>query len=142
MSDITTIEEVDAGEYTVRVAQTDDGQAWEAVVVSEDGASSPNPTGMMVMLSNRTPDADDSDDAPVGTPVTAPHRWVAIGFAIEAYEWETVNEEPVDVPDGYERFSADADGFEAAVDTDIIDTIEMNATAFSTGWTPDGDGDE
>lgn len=107
MSDITTVEEVQAEDYTVRVAQTADGSAWEAVVLSEDsgGSSGPSVGGMsgMLVMSTGSDDTDDSedDDAPVGPPVTAPHRWVAIGFAIEAYEWRQVDEDVVDVDDAY-----------------------------------------
>lgn len=105
MSDITTVEEVSAGDYQVRVAQTDDGAAWEAVVIGESGGgASMGMAGMM--LGMPTPDSDDGGD-PLGPPVTAPHRWVAIGFAIEAYEWGEIGEETVSVPEGYQHLTVD-----------------------------------
>lgn len=110
MTDITTVEEVDAGEYTVRVAQTEDGAAWEAVVIGEGGSTSGSAPGGMAGLFTigYTPSSDDSEPGPLGPPVTAPHRWVAVGFAIEAYEWGEVGEEPVDVQSGYD--TAEIDG--------------------------------
>lgn len=115
MSDITTVETVEAGGYTVRVAHTDDGTAWEAVVVSEEvssgSSSSPMTTAHMLTFSPSSDSSDDSDtdDAPIGTPATAPHKWVAVGFAIERYEWRQVGEETADVADGYATFIEDAD---------------------------------
>lgn len=107
MSDITTVEEVQAEDYTVRVAQTDDGTAWEAVVLSEDDPDvSPGPRMAMIFApgsgsrSNSTESGTDSQ--PIGPPVTAPHRWVAIGFAIEALEWQNVGGETVDMSECYE----------------------------------------
>jgi hypothetical protein len=105
MSDITTVEEVQAGAYTVRVAQTDDGTAWEAVVLSEDDADvSPGPHMGMLFAPGVGPrsNSTESDSQPIGPPVTAPHRWVAIGFAIEAMQWQNVGSETVEVSEGYE----------------------------------------
>lgn len=137
MTDITTIEEVQAEDYTVRVARTADGTAWEAVVISSDGTDTTTP-GLQLPVSlgyspNSTSDnSDDEDDTdPLGPPVTAPHRWVAIGFAIEAYEWDQINEEPVDVPDGYE--------FAEVHDADLSISDELERTASTRMFQP-GDG--
>lgn len=110
MTDITTVEEVSAGDYTVRVAQTDDGRAWEAVVISEGDDSTSRTGGMaglFTIAARSSSDDEDSEPGPLGPPVTAPHRWVAVGFAIEAYEWGEVGEEPVDVESGYGMTSID-----------------------------------
>lgn len=106
-SDLSTVEEVEAGEYTVRVAQADDGAAYEAVVVDDDattGSSPPSAFGAAFLRPQMSVTSDDSDDeTPIGTAVTAPHRWVAIGFAIEVYEWRQLGEETVDAEEAYER---------------------------------------
>ena len=85
-ADITTIDEVDAGSYTVRVGHAEDGYA--ATVIDSGGSDLPNPRsvgGMLAMMHADTTD-DDSDEV-IAPAVTAPHKWVAVGLAIEAYEW-------------------------------------------------------
>lgn len=145
-ADLTTVETVDAGEYRVRVAQTDDGAAWEAVVIDDDARRSgssnsgtPSPIQYIQMgTAMKTPDADDDGDAPIGQPVTAPHRWVAIGFAIEAYEWGQINETPEDVADAYEASDV------AFLDDDgsVLDVRSLDATEFSGSFTLGGADDE
>lgn len=100
-----TVETVAAEDYTVRVAQTADGAAWQAVVVETDtGSDGPSLGGhpLLMMQAATNDDADADDAVPCGPTVTAPHRWVAIGFAIEAYEFGEIDEEPVSVPEGYD----------------------------------------
>ncbi|QLH80997.1 hypothetical protein [Halosimplex pelagicum] len=140
-SDLATADEVDAGEYTVRVAQTDDGQAWEAIVLSADsgGPSMQGMAGMIAMTSLSK--AGDDGDEPLGPPVTAPHKWVAVGFAIEAYEWGQVGETPVDVDDGYDRVTVDGKPIEDASLEAVNLTLDTHATTFSGSWSPGGDDD-
>jgi hypothetical protein len=164
MSDITTVDEVQAGDYTVRVAQTDDGTAWEAVVLSEDSGGSAPSHGMAGMLltmhgpgGGRRSDDSASDDGPLGPAVTAPHKWVAVGFAIEALEWREAGETPVDVADGYRAFESDAtltltdaDGdtediplsdADLRLDPDTKRALSSHATTFSGSWGPSGGDD-
>jgi hypothetical protein len=146
MSDITTVEEVQAGDYTVRVAQTDDGSAWEAVVLSESGGStnvgygSKSGPGLMFTLPSVGSDDDTDDDAPLGPPVVAPHKWVAVGFAIEAYEWGQVNETPVDVNVGYKR-SDEASEIDL-LDAATMQTLNSHGTTFTGTWNPSGEDGE
>jgi len=85
-SDLTTVEEVEAGEYTVRVAQVDDGSGYEAVVLSKSSDSSDQ---LMTRMIGPKFTLDTSSDTEVsGTPVTATHRWLAIGLAIEVHKWD------------------------------------------------------
>jgi len=107
MSDITTIEEVQAGNYTVRVGR--DGDGYEAVVIDKTSGSTGNfsssPLGMASFTVSTSTSNDDDDDEVLGPPATAPHKWVAVGFAIEAYEWRQVCEETADVEDAYSMFA-------------------------------------
>ncbi|WP_436933725.1 hypothetical protein [Halovenus marina] len=104
MTDITTIETVEAGDYSVRVGQSSDGTAYEAVVI-DDGSGSTSRSDLfghpLITLSSSSSDDDGEDVEPIGPPVTAPHRWVAVGFAIEAHEFGAIGEEPVDVEEAY-----------------------------------------
>jgi hypothetical protein len=120
MTDITTIEEVSAGGYTVRVGRTGDGEGYEAVVLDEDGGSD-TPTKSLFGTPFAPVDFNiDTDDAePVTAPtVTAPHRWVAIGLAIEAYEWGEIDEAPLD-PEAVYKWSTIDDERVAEVVADL-----------------------
>lgn len=128
-ADLSTVETVSAEEHTVRVARTADGTAWQATAIDGDGGSASHSSGRLktisiaAAISNNTPDSDDDADLP-GPTVTAPHRWVAIGFAIEAYEWGEVGEEPVGVHDGYATVSVDGETFDIeSVDLEMSDGV-------------------
>jgi len=41
----------------------------------------------------------------MGPVVEAPHRWVAIGLAIEAYEWDEVGGDTVTTEEAYEQMT-------------------------------------
>jgi hypothetical protein len=138
MADITTVETVTAGDYEVRVARTSDGQAWEAVVV-DDSTGDPSPpsglpmAGMVMMGAGTDTGGDDTDDdPPLGPPVTAPHRWVAVGFAIEAHEWGAIDESPVGVAEGYGQVCVDGtplgelEGVDLSLATDDEWTVDAN----------------
>jgi hypothetical protein len=130
MSDITTIETVDAGEYTVRVGQTNDGTAWEAVVLSRSDNKPDRQLAFPHPVMNMAPSTDETDETePIGPAVTAPHRWVAIGFAIEALEWDDVNENPVGVGESYNTLRVngepigEVDSVQLDADT-IVDSLQ------------------
>lgn len=141
MIDINTVETVEAEDYTVRVGHGEQG--YEAVVLEEErqsggfgGRGHPLMQGvMMVQMTRQTgPDQSNEEREPVGPVVEAPHRWVAIGLAIEAYEWpgDTVTTE-----EAYEQMTgrspqdqvaelvADAElPFEEEVDVDADDIVD------------------
>lgn len=130
-SDITTIEEVEAGDYTVRVAHADTASGYEAVVIGHDEGSSQTATGpgmgtLTFMTTVNTDDDSDNDeiDAP---PVVAPHKWVAVGFAIEAYEWGQVNEETVDMDEAYDVATI------KDADLSISDELDRSGRVFRPG---------
>lgn len=139
MTDITTIEEVEAGDYTVRVGHTDDGSAWEAVVLSEDsstGGTANWHTNLVMASMGHSSSSDDSDDeTPIGPPATAPHKWVAVGFAIEAYEWRETEQETVDVSESYKMFGADAELCYVDEDNNTIDVDSLGTQHFTGSLT-------
>jgi len=93
MIDINTVETVEAEDYTVRVGHGEQG--YEAVVLEEEqrsGAARPGGhpflTNMVVVQGGPGNSSQpDEEREPMGPVVEAPHRWVAIGLAIEAYKW-------------------------------------------------------
>lgn len=103
MVDIATVDKVEAGGHTIRVGHTEDGSAWEAGVVDESSEVNAAPGTPLFMRSILQQVQDDSDGDPVGPIVEAPHKWVAVGFAIEAYEWAEVGEGTVPVEDAYDE---------------------------------------
>lgn len=119
MTDLTTIEEVQAGGYTVRVGQNESG-GYDAVVIEAPGdgetttSIEPNSmfysSGLDVSFSKKN--SESVDHAPA---MTAPHRWVAVGYAIEAYQFaaiddgESIQELDVSVSGGLSGVSVDAD---------------------------------
>ena len=150
-SDITSIEEVQAGDYTVRVGKAAKAGAWEATVISE-GSSDPSPhmAGMYLTFgaSPKATPGDDSSAGVEGPPVCAPHKWVAVGFAIEAYEWRNTDTE-VSVKDGYEAATgesrpdveppledADIDADELA--KELADSDAGGGSDFPGPWDPEG----
>lgn len=117
MTDIRTVETVTAGDHTVRVGHSDDGSMWEAVVLS-DGSPSSRP-GMLSVMAYVNDGSRSGDGDPKGPVVRAPHKWVAVGLAVEAYEWGEVGGEVEDAADCYgmaEGATEDAD--------EILDELE------------------
>jgi len=133
MTDITTIEEVQAGDYTVRVGQTGGGAGYRAVVTGTDSGRPTGMAGMIVMANESSIDTGDDDvHAPA---VTAPHRWVAVGLAIEAYEWDDIGESADAPSDVYEDSAVEGDGL---LDLDVMDMTADEIVA----ELEDGDSDE
>lgn len=107
MIDINTVETVEAEDYTVRVGHGEEG--YEAVVLEEEqqsgGRGHPLMQGVMMVQMTRGPDQSNEEREPMGPVVEAPHRWVAIGLAIEAYEWAEVGEDAVTTEEAYEQMT-------------------------------------
>jgi len=111
MIDINTVETVEAEDYTVRVGHGEQG--YEAVVLEEEqqsrgsgGRGHPLMQGvMMVQMTRGQPSPPDEERKPMGPVVEAPHRWVAIGLAIEAYEWDEVGGDTVTTEEAYEQMT-------------------------------------
>jgi len=123
-SDLTTVDTVEAGDYTVRVARATDEAGYEAVVVEESSGTGPTPGKMLFFPTPadlRTTDTSDDaeDETPLGPPVTAPHRWVAIGLAIEAYEWGEINEEAADTAEAYREMTVNGEPVADLVNVDF-----------------------
>lgn len=95
MIDINTIEKIEHSDYTVRVGSNDDG--YEAVVVTEGGGQEVNMHPFM-QSAIVTASSEEEVQAPV---VSAPHKHVAVGLAVDAYEWKQIDE---DVTDGSELY--------------------------------------
>jgi len=134
-ADLSTVETVTVEGYEVRVARTADGTAWQAVVTDAD--SSPDTTqlpGMLGMMATTSGSGDTSDADPDGPSVIAPHRWVAIGFAIEAYEWGEINESPGSVADAYGDVTVNG--------TDLLDLNVMEIDADELAAELEGDRDD
>lgn len=144
-SDLTTVETVTAGDYEVRVAQTSDGRAWEAVVLTDDaGASSLQPQTLFRHLPNgeRNRGGTESGGETAAPSVTAPHKWVAVGFAIERYEWGEVGEDTADTDAAYKMFAEDAEIDVTGgplMDPSTVRTLSENGE-FSGSFTLDTDG--
>jgi len=123
-SDLTTVETVTAGDYEVRVAQTGDGRAWEAVVLTDDaGTSSLNSQIVFGHVSTGKRGGTESGDETAAPAVTAPHKWVAVGFAIEAFEWRQADggsDETVSVPEAYSETHVDGEPLDA-----IIESVDL-----------------
>jgi len=130
-SDITSIEEVEAGGYTVRVGKSDKAGAWEATVISE-GSSDPSPQLAGMFMHINTTSTTDQREVVEGPPVCAPHKWVAVGFAIEAYEWRGTGTDTETVPDTYDSVTLE----DADIDADEL-AAELDAD-FPGPWDPDG----
>lgn len=145
MTDITTVEEVSAEGYTVRVGQTDDGSAWEAVVLTDDsGDDNSVAVGMpQLLMAAAGTDSDDADDtAPVGPPVTAPHRWVAIGLAIEAYEFRESDDHPADADEVYALSAIESMDLELDTDADTTAMFDTVDQTFTGSFSLEGGDDE
>jgi len=149
-SDLTTVKTVTAGDYEVRVAQTSDGRAWEAVVLTDDAGTSSMQSLHSQMLSGyarfggRGGGGTESGGETAAPSVTAPHKWVAVGFAIERYEWGEVGEDTADTDAAYKMFAEDAEidvPGGPLLDPGTVRTLAENGE-FSGSFTLDtGDGD-
>lgn len=119
MTDIKSVDTVEAGGYTVRVGRSEEEAGWDAVVLSEGGSGSGAglPSGLtmsstrmgMVMEPAGSGEGEEGADEPDSPVVTAPHKWVAVGFAIEAHEWDGARETEA-VGDAYGMAGRSVDG--------------------------------
>lgn len=123
MTDIATVEEVEAGGHTVRVGHTEDG-SWEAVVLEapDDDSGSRGLSGghMAAMITFGGSSSPSKDKEPAGPVKEAPHKWVAVGFAIEAREWQEAGDSEVlaEVEEAYDEAEVSVDA------EDVIDELE------------------
>lgn len=113
MADLNSVEEVEVEDYVVRVGKGPSG--YEAAVIGVSGVEKEKKQmGSPFMYTMKTKQVTEDVDAPV---MIADHRWVAIGLAIEAYEWRQTDVEPSF--DGLDRTNvSDIDA------QDLIDAIE------------------
>lgn len=90
MADLNSVEEVEVEDYVVRVGKSPTG--YEAAVIGVKGTEKEKEQmGSPFMFTMKTKQVTEDVDAPV---MIAGHRWVAIGLAVEAYEWRHTNVEP------------------------------------------------
>lgn len=104
MVDLTTVGEVEAGGYTVRVGRTEGH--YEATVIDTPSSGSSKPNSFRMHFSMAITSTQDTGDEEIIAPVaTAPHYWVAVGLAIESYQ--SIQESGPETEDVYESMSVD-----------------------------------
>lgn len=161
MTEIESVERVEAGGYTVRVGRSEEYPGWDAVVLEEPGPGGSGGSGGgprltstpvgMVLTTGSGGDGGGGEPDPGSPVVTAPHKWVAVGFAIEAHEWQPERETETlgdaygmaedSAGGGHEGFLSEGTSLPDGPD-DAADALRMAGVRPAGGWNEDHGGDD